>query len=163
MALSTYTTPTSVREVLGVSDAEISDATLNGSVYAFHLDEALLALHANLATDFATAKAAPAPTPQQKRFVTLVETYAAYVVAGEATGRIEMFAPQVIKDARSELQRVEDPFAALRADVAAMRATLRGKLQQAYALINPAAPAPAAARPRVIGAVGLGTNPVTGA
>lgn len=160
MALTTYTTYDSVRAALGVSSIELPDATLSDSLFESDMLEQLHALHPDLAEDFATARAVGAdPAP---RFVRVTEMLCAYLVAEHASATLPMFAPVTVKDARSELTRAEDPYTALARNIAGKAALLRTKVREAYADVNPAAPAPTVGRPRMLGVVSLGTNPVTG-
>lgn len=163
MATSIATT-SSIRAVLGVSERELRDDVLLNPIYRVRLNEALLALHPSLFDDYVTAEAVPevSRTSAQQRLVDLTQTYSAYQIASQCLGSVAMFAPIVIKDSRSELNRQDDPFAALRLDVVAVLAILKTQLLTAYNAINPGSPVPSAtARIRALIAP-LGVNPVTG-
>lgn len=158
MALTDYTTYEEVRAALGVSAHELKDETLALPIYLTELTEQLREIHPDLDASYQSAKTAGT----QERFVSLVQMYCAYAVAQHALGRIEMFAPRVIKDARAEMERAENPFKQLREDVASMLGRLRTRLLAAYAEVNPAAPvSPPVARVIAIN-VPLGVDPVTG-
>lgn len=156
-------TTDSVRAVLGVSAKELPDAVLSNSVYSTRLKEAMYDLHPQMVTDFGTISVLASPTSVQQRFLDLAQTYAAYNVAQQCLVALPMFSPLTIKDEKAELTRNVDSFRQLKDDVGAVMTLMRVKLQTVYATINPQALAPAAVQ-RVFGvAVGIGTDPVTGA
>lgn len=160
--LSDYTTPASVRSVLGVSAMEIKDIVVEDPIYSTALDEVLYGLHPQLVDDYELAKAAEPKTHLQERFVNLVQTFAAYTVAGQMLGSVSMFSAKTIEDSRSKLERFTDAYKNLRDDVLASLLFMKNKLLAVYALINPDAPVPATvARINVVN-VGLGVDPVTG-
>lgn len=161
MASTDLTTSSAVRAVLGVSEQELPDDVLLEPIYMTLLTEDLRAIHPQLITDFAAAAAIEARTDEQERFVSLVQMYAAYHIAKRCLGALPMFAPRVIKDARSELQRSDDPYTGLKADVTATLPVLKVRMRGVYALVNPAVQIPTALeRIRVLVAVPI--NPVTG-
>lgn len=161
MSVNLVTTD-SVRAVLGVSSKELPDTVLSNPIYATRLKEDLYDLDPQMVTDFASIGALPSPTPNQQRFLDLIETYAAYNVAQQCLISLPMFSPMTIQDEKAALIRNTNAYAQLKDDVGAVLSLMRVKLQKVYATINPAALAPAAVE-RIFGvAVGLGTDPVTG-
>lgn len=152
----------SVRAVLGVSEAELRDTVLLQPIYLARLKEHLLGLHVSMINDFATSAAASPQSGDQERFTDLLQTYAAYQMAHQLIGAMPMFAPQTIKDSRSEMTRVADPYARLRQDVLDSLPYLKTRLLTAYNKINPASPVPTATqRIRVLVSTPA-VNPVTG-
>lgn len=162
MAFTDLTSTASVRAVLGISEMELRDEVLLNPVYSVLLTEELGDIHSGLFADFVIAAAADPRTALQQRFVDLAQTFAAYHIANQCLGAVAMFAPKVIKDSRSELQRNEDPYKLLRVDVPAWLVRLRARLATVYAEVNPDATV-ATATPRVnLLASPLSINPVTG-
>lgn len=160
--LTDYTTPASVRSVLGVSMPEIKDDVVQSPIYETLLEEKLYSLNPQMTEDYLAAKEADPKTHLQERFVNVMQTYAAYHVASQMLGSVAMFAPKVIEDSRTKLERFNDAYKALGAEVLGTLSYLEGKLLGVYALINPDAPVPAkAARISVVN-VPLGLNPITG-
>lgn len=161
MATTDLTTSSAVRAVLGVSEQELPDDVLLEPIYTTLLTEDLREIHPQLVNDFAAVAVIEVKTDDQERFFDLVQMYSAYHIAKRCLGAVGMFAPGIIKDARSELQRTGDPYAQLRADVQATLPTLKVRMRRAYSRINPAYAAPTPAeRLRVL--VTVPTNPVTG-
>jgi hypothetical protein len=163
MAFTDLTSTASVRAVLGVSERELRDDILLDPIFAVELTEALYDIHLNLFGDFKLAAATDPRTSLQQRFVDLAQTFAAYHIAKQCLGSVAMFAPKVIKDSRSELQRSDDPYKNLRIDVPASLALLRTRLRMVYAQINPDATIPTSLDRIRLVATPLGINPVTGA
>lgn len=161
MASTDLTTSSAVRAVLGVSPQELPDDVLQEPVYMTMLTEDLRAIHPQLLTDFVSIAAVAEKTEVQERFYDLVQMFASYHIAKRCLGAVAMFAPKVLKDARAEMQRSDDPYRALREDVLATLAILKVRMRSAYALVNPTATVPTAAeRLRVL--VATPVNPVTG-
>ena len=160
--ITSYTTCQSVRAVLGVSEPEITDVVLEDPIYEVVLKEDLRTLNTGLRADFLALLPPVTPTDDQERFIELVQTYSAYQVARQLLGALAMFAPKTIKDSRTEVDRVTDPYAHTREAVANSLVYLKGKLLEAYAVIEPTAPAPTVARRTLVVNAGLGLNPVTG-
>jgi hypothetical protein len=161
MATTDLTTSSAVRAVLGVSEQELPDDVLQEPIYTTLLTEDLRAIHPQIIADFATVAVIEVKTDDQERFFDLVQMYSAYHIAKRCLGAVGMFAPGIIKDARSELQRTGDPYKQLRADILATLPTLKVRMRGAYARINPAAVAPTPAeRLRVL--VATPVSPITG-
>lgn len=162
MSVNLVTTD-SVRAVLGVSAQELPDAVLTNPIYATQLREDMLDMHAQMVADFATISALTNATSDQERFLDLAQAYAAYNVANQCLTGLPMFAPQTIKDEKSELTRNDDFYERLREDVGAVLAKLASRLRRAYAAVNVGAPVAAPVTPVFAAAVGLSADPVTGA
>lgn len=160
--LTDYTTPASVRSVLGVSMPEIKDEVVQNPIYETLLEENLYSLHPQMAADYLLAKAAEPKTNLQERFVNVMQTYSAYQVASQMLGSVAMFAPKVIEDSRTKIERFTDAYKALKAEVLATLSYLEGKLLDIYALVNPDAPAPAKIARILVVSAPLGLDPITG-
>lgn len=161
MSITTYTTANSIRAVLGISEAEIPDATVVDPIYEVVLKEDLRALSTTLRAEFVALLAVVSPTEIQSRAIEITQTYCAYQVASQMLGSLKMFAPQTIKDSRTEFSRVSDPFEGLREAVSASLNHLRSLLLSAYADVA-GTTAKAQTVRRMVGSVGLGLNPITG-
>jgi hypothetical protein len=153
----------SVRAILGVSSKELPDTVLTNPIYAVRLREDLRDLNTQLVADFASIGALTTRTDDQERFVELASTYAAYHVANQCLGALPMFSPLTLKDEKAELTRNVDAFKGLREDVSQVMNVMKTRLQNAYAKINSAAPAPNPTARTLLASVGLATDPVTGA
>lgn len=160
MAFTSITSTDEVRAVLGVSPLELTDAVLGSPIYTTNLTEALYALHPQLAADYAAVDRT-APSADQERFVNLTEAYAAYQVAQQCLGSVQMFAPQLIKDTKTEVQRTQDAYKNLRRDVGATLSILRMSLLTVYPKINPDAVAPSAQSRLMVLSAGIASDPVT--
>lgn len=163
MAITDYTTPTSIRAIIGVSDDEISDATITDVVYSIMLDEALYDLSPTLATDYATVKALPTPTADQTRFLNLINTWCAYQVASQLMTSLELFAPKEIKSEKDAFTRIDNPYADIEANIVQILGTLGTRILNLYADLFPAQLPPKVTTIVSAVAVGLPLDPVTGA
>lgn len=161
MVLTEITPYSEVRSVLGISAKELRDEVLASNIYLTQLLEDIRALHPSMLSDFETVSELAVKSEAQERFVYLLQTYAAYTVASQCLGAMEMFAPQRITDGKAEMQRIVDPYAQLKKDVPAVRNTLRVKLRAAYAAVNPAATPPTATE-RLWALAATPANPITG-
>jgi hypothetical protein len=160
--MANLVTTDSVRAVLGVSAQELPDSVLTNSIYSVRLSEDLRDLNSQMVSDFITISALASPTPDQTRFIDLLQTYAAYNVARQCLVSLPMFAPLTIKDEKAELTRNVNSYAQLKTDVGEVLSIMRTRLLTAYTAVNSSALAPTVTD-RVFGlAVGLGTDPVTG-
>ena len=162
MAITDYTTTASIRAVLGVSDDELEDTTILDPVYSTLLDEALNDLNPSLATDYATIKAIPSPTPDQKRFLNLISTWSAYTVTQSLLVSVAMFAPQQITAEKDSQVRVSDPYKDLAQSVSELISDLAGRILTLYAKLFPAHVAPVKTVRLNMVSVGLPVDPVTG-
>lgn len=166
MALSTYTTPDHVRAVLGVSAKELSDTIL-----ALDLWERQFLLEMGdvdagggaVMTQYAAAFAASPRSADQQRMVDLVEMLAAYSTAQQLLSPQAMFAVQRVTDGRAEFERFNAAnLDKVRSGVETTYKSLLRRLATLLLVLDPTAAVPTATTRRMIGAVGLGTDPVTG-
>ena len=163
MAITEYTTPDSVRAILGVSDDELEDEVIGNAVYTTLLDEALLDLSPTLPANFKVVQEQDTKTSDEARFVARVQTWSAYFLANLLLTSAETFSPQILKSEKDAFERVVDPFAHLREDVPGMMEYLRAKIDASYAILFPAEDIADSATVRILVVnAGLGTDPVTG-
>lgn len=168
LALSDYTDNGTVRGLLGISEAEVTDDIFS-TLAPGHLLAVTLALeeiNAGLPDAFETVKgvAVATRTNVQSRFYNMVRLYASYLVADTiANGSVEMFAPVIIQDGKTAMQtRADDPYTPLRTAIKASLALWRGRLvTAAQQLDSTLASNPTALT--LVGSAGLNIDPVTGA
>lgn len=165
--LTAYTTYDEVRAALGVAEEEIPDAVLSLPNYElvlqFDLDE-LGNFNPTMRDLFATVTASTyAASVNEKRFASILQVYACYVIARHLLNSFEMFAPQIIKDSKTEMGRNADPYKDTRAGVELFYQQMRARLLAAYGVLFPLAAVPVRAPFFALIAVGLAVDPVTGA
>ena len=107
MAITSYTTYDDVRAVLGVTDNELTDATLGLSVYDMNLQTELVDVGPSLPSVFATVDALDPSTQSdiQAAFVTATKLFATYAVAKQLGSALPMFSPKEMTDGKSMMQR----------------------------------------------------------
>lgn len=162
MALVDYTSFDDVRAALGVSEEEISDATLSLDLYAFNLESELQEVDALLTSDYGSLPDSASRTEAQTRFAQLVCLFATYAVAKQATISLPMFGPKEQTDGKAGVSRfAQDPYKVTSARILAQYETFRSKLEEAYEAIRPEAAATVTPRP-YFSAVSATYDPVTG-
>lgn len=162
MAFSDYTSPTSVRAVLGISVKEVHDATVTDTVYLTTLLETLYGLSPTLSADFLLTSAEPTPSPAEQRFVRLVETFCAYTVAVALIPSLPLAAPQIITDGKASVNRIANPYENLLPALNASLAYIKNNLMAAYAEIYPGISPLAPVNRTMVVNVGLAVDPITG-
>jgi hypothetical protein len=139
--LTDYTTPDTVRAILGVSLLEIADAIVLNPVYAVMMTERIADLDPGLDAEFKELPADPAArTTNQQRFSDLMQTIVAYFLAQQLMKSVKMFAPQLIQDNKTQMARVADPYADLRDSVVGTLSYLSERTLAVYQLLNPTLP-----------------------
>lgn len=161
MALIDYTTPDSIRALLGVSAKELKDTVIDDDVYLIKVLEKLDSLAADFTTVYAAARDAEPRTSQQGRLVLLVQSFAAYTVALELVPAMPAFAPQTISDGKSEMSRVDNPYAALAPALIEARDYIQMRLKLAYTSVTGVGLGAAQLR-RHVSVVSPGADPITG-
>jgi hypothetical protein len=161
--ITAYTSPDSIRAILGVSEQELEDVTILDPVYSTVLDEALYDLGLDLPDHFAIVQETAPKTRTQARFVNVVATWSAYQVAQQLVLSVKMFAPKTIKSEKDQFDRILDPYSNLRGDIEAMLDNLKVKIGALYGELFPSEPAvPETPARTLVIASPLGTDPVTG-
>lgn len=136
MALTTYTTYTEIRAILGVSSTELTDSVLSQPAYDFLLTLSLEDIDAGLPAKFVEILALPTPTAEQTRFLNLVKLYAPYSTAKELLTSLSLFAVKQLTDGRAEFQRQDDVFADVRDGVESALISIRARLAASYAALT---------------------------
>jgi hypothetical protein len=162
MAITDYTTPASVRAIIGVSDDEIDDITIENSIYSNLLDEAFYDLSPTMEADYATTKASIPLNANQVRFVRLIETWAGYTVAGFLMTSMEMFAPQIIKSDKDEVARVSNPYVNVETNIKQITRSLANRILNLYPVLFPTHLVPDPVKYINVVATSAPVDPVTG-
>lgn len=157
-----YTTADSVRAVLGISVKEVSDQKVTDTIYLTGLLEALHQLNPAISAAFLTARAVSQRSAKQTRFVLLVETYCAYVVAIQMIPNLPLSAPQVITDGKTAINRIANPYEHLLPDLTASLITFGQRLLNAYADLTPGYTAPTRVTRKMVTSTGTAFDNVTG-
>lgn len=166
--LTEFTSYDEIRAAIGVAQEEIPDVVLALPNYEYVLDfdlDEMGTFSPTMIEEYRIVQAlstSPAPTVDEARFVSILKVYAAYVIARHLLNTLPMFAPQIIKDSKTELQR-QDPYEATRAGVESFYLLMRARLLAAYGILFPLATITPVANVPALLAVGLASDPVLGA
>lgn len=160
MPFADYTSPQEVRSLLGASPKEVVDEVVTTNTYLTMVLEKLDEIDPTLATTFLAARDAEPPTKAQARFVLLVQTFCAYVVAIGLVPAIPNLIAKRITDGKSEVER-NNPYASLMPELLANLSWIRNRVVLALAELN-GQPAPATTVRRLAGGIPLGLDPVAG-
>lgn len=166
--LTQYTSYDEIRAAIGVAQEEIEDDVLSLPNYelilGFDLDElgdftpTVQALFLALIDNTVT----PSPTVNEARFVSIMQVYAPYVIARHLLRTLTMFAPKLIKDSKTEMDRMTDPYADTKVAVESFYQLMRTRLLAAYGVLYPSTTFAVIKTPVPLIAVGLAADPVTG-
>lgn len=162
MSLIDYTTPSDIRALLGVSEDEISDATLSLEVYDAYLASELEDIGADLAATYSTVAVVPeaARTSAQKKFYRLTRLFSSYAAAKQLTTSLPMFGPKDISDGKATVSRFADsPYRDVVKRITQEYDRLKSLLAEAFAGLTSST---GTSTQRVyLGSTGLATDPVT--
>ena len=165
--LTQYTTYDDIRAAIGVAEEEIPDVVLAlrnyEMVLQFELVDLLPKAVPTLDAYFLTLVVSThTATPDELRFIQMLQVFSAYVVARHLLLVLPMFAPVTVKDSKTELVRTTDPYSATKAGVASFYQLMRARVLAAYLVLFPSAVLdnPTVRHPLL--AVGLGSDPVRG-
>lgn len=162
--LSIYTTPDSVRAVLGVADDEVTDEMLSLPMYEVRLVYDLEEIDSGIPTAYKAAVAIEyaTRTAAEKRFCDAVKLFAAYSVSRTALSSLPYLADKRITDGRAESERMADPFSLVREAVTGGLLDLRYKVSAAYAALPTVTTTVVTRVARTMtSAVSIATDPVT--
>lgn len=132
LILSDFFSPEEVRAVLGVSDEEFEDGTLDLDLYPRHLEIELAQIGQNLATAFATASVAPSPTVADLQLVALTKQFALYCVAALVAESMPNFSPRNISDGKGGFIRHSDSYKEVLARIGSRLQQAGERLKTAY-------------------------------
>ena len=156
-----YTDPITIRALLGVSDLEIEDSQLALPMYVLTIESGIDSLSTEVMPLFLTTTALTVQSPLQKRFCSSVKLYAGTLVALELLPTLPMAAPKRIMDEKASLERVNDPYALLVANMKATLDTLGNRILSSMATLDPTKAVTRLRRTFAV-SVGLVIDPVTG-
>lgn len=170
MSVLTYTTFEDIRGVLGVSDEDVNDVTLNLNIYDFNLQQELEdvsltspgATADELSTEFSTVASISegSRTDDQKRFFRLTQMFATYAVAKQLASSLPLFAPQSVTDSKAGMNRfANNPYADTIKEVEKQYGRSKDRLSAAWGVIQSSTAV--AVTSTIIRAVGRGTDRVT--
>lgn len=163
--LTDYTSPDTVRALLGVHELEIEDAELMQPIHAFTITEGLLDIGAAVQTQYTAIAATPAATrtSTQTRYYETVRFYSAALVAKAVLPALPMFAPQSLEDEKDKMKRFDGALDALQASLDATLANLKAKIVALVSILVPGTPTASSVTRSFVSATGLAFDPVTGA
>lgn len=160
MPFADYTSPQEVRSLLGASAKEVTDGVVTTNTYLTMMLEKLDEIDPTTSAVYLAARDAEPPTKAQARFVLLVQTFCAYVVAIGLVPAIPNLIAKRITDGKSEVER-NNPYASLMPELLANLSWIRQRVVLALAELN-GQPAPTAVTRRLAGGIPLGLDPVAG-
>ena len=157
--LTDFTSYDEIRAVLGVSDEELEDSTLELPLYSLALSMELEDIASTLEDQYTTIKAQPDKTPLEQKLLDVVSVFSAYAISKNLLTSMPLFAPKRITDGSAETERVTDPFEGVREGVNSMYAILRNRIKRILGEMG--TPITPAALRSYVSAVGLAINPIT--
>ena len=159
MELADFTTYDEVRAMLGVSDEDISDATLALPVYIQSLQLDLETEYVDLASTYLDYKDLAAPTANEQKLVNLVQVFSAYATSKSLLASSTLFAPKQITDGRASLIRF-DASSDLRDDIDKALVAIRRRLKLLLIALGLIAEEVVTTR-NYFGVAGLAVDPIT--
>lgn len=160
MPFADYTSPQEVRSLLGASAKEVTDAVVTTNSYLTLMLEKLDEIDPTTSAVYLAARDAEPQTKVQARFVLLIQTFCAYVVAIGLVPAIPNLIVKRVTDGKSEVER-NNPYASLMPELLANLGWIKQRVVLALAELN-GQPAPTTTVRRLAGGIGLGTDPITG-
>ena len=160
MNLDDFTSPTEVRAVLGVSDEELEDSTLELVLYWQNLQLELESVHPLLESMYTSIYQATASTRTiaQQKLVNIVQVFSAYATSKSLLGSSTLFAPKKITDGRAAVERF-DHWDILKDEIEQTLQALRARLIAALTALDVVFPV--AVGRTFLGRAPLSINPIT--
>lgn len=161
--LADFTTPDEIRAILGVAESELPDVVIELPLYQRQLAFDLADIAPAIAADYLALPLVGSRSIAQQLFYDCMQVYSAYAVSAILVLNVKMFAPQVITDSKTTLQRAQtDPWADTRGAVEAGYRLMKARLKVAYAGVAPSVVLTSQATLTGMIGVGLAADPVTG-
>lgn len=172
--LTQYTSYDEIRAALGVAPEEITNDVLSLPQYEmtlqFELDElgvdaAGAPLSPTLNDKFLAlidVDTTPNPTVDETRFVNIMKVFCSYSVAQQLCFSVTIFSPMIVKDAKTELVRIKDPYKDTKAGVTQFYQLMRARVLVAYKKLYPAVVEATPTTGISMLAVPAGSDPVLG-
>lgn len=106
--LTDYTTCDQIRAILGVSEDELSDATIALEVYLSGLSEDLLDISDSLEADYLIVNALVVRIAKEQRLWRTARSFATFSLAKRLGTGLPMFGPKDITDGKASVNRFSD-------------------------------------------------------
>lgn len=158
------TTYDEVRAVLGVSDVELSDDTLQLPIFEtlwqgemIEIYEGLPALLDDIMLRSSTTP--PTVTSIEKQLLETVKVFSAYATSKIFLSNAQLFTTKKITDGRASVERFAQAFKGVIDGLNAMYRTLRNRIRMLLRLLGIEVPEPAAKV--FLSTAGLAVNPIT--
>lgn len=148
------------RAILGVSDEELENTTLELPLYMRELSMDLEDLHTGLEQTYLDILALPTRTKVAQKLLDVVQVYSAYATSKTLLTSLSLFAPKQVTDGRATTDRETDPFSSVREGVTSTLEKMKARVLKAVATLGGQV-APKTTR-TYFGAAALAINPVTG-
>lgn len=168
MTLLDLTSCDDIRAALGVSEDELTDATISLPLYENGLIGALedladeVGADASGAIDTVIAKAPADRSADEARLARAAQAFATYSTARVLCTTLPLFSPKDITDGKAAISRfAQDPYKEVIKGVAAQYEVWRTRLAKAVAAINQSTVA-APQMPTLFSIVSPSSDPVTG-
>jgi hypothetical protein len=158
--IRTYTTYDEIRAVLGVSDEDIEDATLELAIYDHYLTMELEEVNIDLPETFATTNALTTPTAVQSRFLQATAMFAAFAVAKQLTSSLPLFAAKQVTDSKAGITRSDNPYKDTIKSIGIEYTRVRNRLIQSLDALGSTTAAPVTRK--FFGIVSPSSDPITG-
>ena len=110
MLVTDYTTYNEIRATLGVSDEDITDATLALTLYSDYLRGEHEDISLTLPSTYATVKALVTPDGAQTRFLAASRLFATFSVAKQLTAALPLFAAKQVTDGKAAVSRFDTSY-----------------------------------------------------
>lgn len=161
--LAPYTTNDQVRAVLGVSEEELLDATLDLPIYEANLRQELAAVGASAAVDYVTATGEGTPSAVDQAFIDAVTLFAPTAVALHLAQSLPLFVVKQVTDGKAAATRHTDsPFQGAIDACRKNYERFRQALQRTYAVYKSVSAPNVTATPTLFAGSQPSSDPVTG-
>lgn len=162
-----YTTPQSVRAILGVAETELTDIDVSTPDFTMAFEMEMSDVDGGVGavlTQYTAINGVQvnARTADQTQFYNAVRLVAAYSIARQLLGSAPMFAPQTISDGKAQNQRVANPYERLAGGVQAGYSRFLAILKASLQRLIPTAQIVAIPTRTYFTGVAIASDPVTG-
>jgi len=135
--LTTYTTYDEIRAILGVTNEELEDSTLELDMYSLALMMELLEIDEGIETLFEVKDALQTPETLDNNFLRSIRLFSAYSVARQLCASLPMFGPKQITDSKSSITRFStDPYKETVREIKEAEEKYRKRLIEAIKALN---------------------------
>ena len=159
--LTDYTSPDEIRAILSLTDDELENPVILLPIIETLMLEEFAQVSPTLDDKYKAAVDAAGTDPETKRFIRLVQAFAAYCVAKQFTLTLPLLAVQTEQDARASYARFANPLDPVVQSVNASWVKIRGYLVDAYNDLYEPDLTQASYSYTMTGGVAIGVDPVT--